>query len=329
MKSTNFTSSLALALILHVQRAAANKLLSSASTTAAGTGGCKPWRWDENGNDLPGSYTPPTTTDPNARPTATYSVPRKPGEDLVPGDINCRYDSETDDKVDTNTCAEIFKRYNIRGGMEGFYLLNPEVGKNCENVRPYTKYCVKGFIEPVRAWDGNCGPKYKNATCLGMDQGQCCNAETWKCGDSAEDCAPGTCYEGACHGGAGHQAYTTDGACGYDHNFRECAGKWGTCCNFAGRCGSGSDFCGRFKCQSGKCHWNEGSRFWDYDYVPEDERVCHPDDAPRKTEETIGEFIMRHHRAQVRQRKQETAKFPKPYNPNRPPTDVPYYVDLD
>lgn len=43
-------------------------------------------------------------------------------------------------------------------------------------------------IEPLRSTDGFCGPDHKNATCIGSDFGQCCNAETWKCGQT--ECVP-------------------------------------------------------------------------------------------------------------------------------------------
>lgn len=103
----------------------------------------------------------------------------------------------------------------------------------------------------LRSTDGSCGPNHKNATCLGTDFGQCCNAETWRCGGTEHDCAPGVCYEGFC---AGHTVYTTDGTCGYDYDYSQCAGKWGDCCSFQeGRCGTGPDFCGEGRCQSGNC----------------------------------------------------------------------------
>lgn len=101
-------------------------------------------------------------------------------------------------------------------------------------------------IEPIRAYDGLCGPPHKNATYLGTGR-QYCNA----LGDAAtlrkslsiinttftylhlikynltlspnirEDCAEGTCYEGACVGDA---VYSTDGTCGRDHGFRSYTG---------------------------------------------------------------------------------------------------------
>jgi hypothetical protein len=84
---------------------------------------------------------------------------------------------------------------------------------------------------------------------VGTDK-QCCNAQTWTCGDSAEDCAPGTCYEGVCQGDL---VYSTDGTCGQYHGFRSCAGRWGNCCSIEGRCGTGPEYCGLFRCQNGDC----------------------------------------------------------------------------
>jgi hypothetical protein len=65
-----------------------------------------------------------------------------------------------------------------------------------------------------------------------------------------DDCADGTCYEGAC---AGDSVYTTTGECGAQNGYRLCAGVWGDCCNAAGQCGSGDDFCAFGVCQLGNC----------------------------------------------------------------------------
>lgn len=104
-------------------------------------------------------------------------------------------------------------------------------------------------VEPIRALDGLCGPPNNNATCLGTAY-QCCNAETWTCGNSTEDCAPGTCYEGAC---LGDIVYSTDGTCGQAYGSRSCTGKWGNCCSIDGQCGTGEAYCGLFTCQEGDC----------------------------------------------------------------------------
>jgi len=109
---------------------------------------------------------------------------------------------------------------------------------------------ITSVIDPVRADDGWCGPKHRDATCIGMKRGQCCNSETWRCGKTEEDCAPGICYEGACWG---HKTFTTDGTCGHQNEGRQCAGKWGDCCGVDGLCGSGEAFCAETNCQSGNC----------------------------------------------------------------------------
>ncbi|KAK4119961.1 carbohydrate-binding module family 24 protein [Parathielavia appendiculata] len=109
------------------------------------------------------------------------------------------------------------------------------------------------IIEPLRSPDGFCGPQHNNAGCAGTDA-QCCNSETWACGNSEycrhhlsaniparEDCADGTCYEGLC---AGDKVYSTDGTCGSEHD------------NRLGQCGTGADFCGESVCQSGNCDWS-------------------------------------------------------------------------
>ncbi|KAH8743726.1 hypothetical protein F5882DRAFT_498637, partial [Hyaloscypha sp. PMI_1271] len=118
-------------------------------------------------------------------------------------------------------------------------------------IQPNTPYCVSGFIEPLRSASGLCGPKNNNATCLGTDF-QCCNSQTWTCGNSTQDCAAGTCYEGACPGDI---VWSTDGTRGDQFGGRLCAGIWGDCCNFDGKCGTGAAFCGTDSCQSGNCTW--------------------------------------------------------------------------
>ncbi|KAK4104707.1 carbohydrate-binding module family 18 protein [Parathielavia hyrcaniae] len=100
------------------------------------------------------------------------------------------------------------QRYSITNDV--LFKLNPSLAHDCTNVQPETEYCVKGFVEPLRAFDGKCGPPNNNATCVGTDN-QCCNSQTWTCGSSTEDCAPGTCYEGVCDGDL---IYSTDGTCG-------------------------------------------------------------------------------------------------------------------
>ncbi|KAI8952346.1 hypothetical protein F4801DRAFT_577509 [Xylaria longipes] len=215
--------------------------------TAADT--CSPWTW---ANNVARTAAPAAT----AEPTVTF-VPS--GDHVanikratVMGDIVCRFPGRTYADVNYYTCTELANKYEI--SLKEFFMLNPGLDPDCGNIKPYTVYCVDGFIEPLRANDGKCGPPNKNATCAGTEA-QCCNSETWTCGDSTEDCAPGTCYEGYC---LGDKVYSTDGTCGPQHGKRRCAGKWGDCCNMNGKCGTGTDFCGWGNCQSGNCTIPDG-----------------------------------------------------------------------
>ncbi|CAI6100982.1 unnamed protein product [Clonostachys chloroleuca] len=110
-------------------------------------------------------------------------------------EVNCRYKTTTGSSTDGDVCSSLAKKYETT--VEAIVNLNPTLNKDCNaSIKPSTSYCVKGFIEPDRAWDGLCGPT-RNNTCLGTDK-QCCNSETWKCGKAEEDCQAGNCYEGAC-----------------------------------------------------------------------------------------------------------------------------------
>ncbi|OBT74629.1 hypothetical protein VF21_06412 [Pseudogymnoascus sp. 05NY08] len=172
---------------------------------------------------------------------------------VTAGQVNCRYSGTTDSEVNYYTCTSLAKFYGISNKV--FFTLNPELALDCSNIKPNTPYCVSGFIEPLRSTSGKCGPKNNNATCLGTDF-QCCNSQTWTCGNSTQDCAAGTCYEGAC---PGDTVYSTDGTCGDAFGGRMCAGTWGDCCNFSGKCGTGAAFCAADKCQSGNCTWPDST----------------------------------------------------------------------
>ncbi|KAH6865254.1 hypothetical protein BKA58DRAFT_367397 [Alternaria rosae] len=167
--------------------------------------------------------------------------------DVTPGQIVCRYTLTSPSEVNYYTCTELADRYDI--SIDKFFQLNPDLDRDCEAIKPNTDYCVAGFVDQIPALDGLCGPKHNNATCRGTKK-QCCNSETWICGDTADDCREGTCYEGACHGAT---EYAIDGKCGQQHGDLKCGGKWGSCCDYNGKCGNGTDFCSLGKCQSGDC----------------------------------------------------------------------------
>jgi hypothetical protein len=178
-------------------------------TTAADD--CQPWTWTWDVAKARAAAATPiaitnTTTSASAMPTVTSA----PGRKAVPkpGDVNCRDWGATYDLVGYWSCNQLAQDYGI--AIEKFWELNPGLAPDCEGVKPYTEYCVAGckcfpplfrllrsivalinsglcacaVIEPLRSTDGFCGPKHNNATCVGSDFGQCCNAETWKCGET-------------------------------------------------------------------------------------------------------------------------------------------------
>ncbi|CEJ93721.1 hypothetical protein VHEMI09292 [[Torrubiella] hemipterigena] len=205
---------------------------------------CAPVRWDDQNRWIVYEYA-------EAAPVCVLweDKGRLIGNKIEAGDINCRYSVMLERETTGDRCVALAKAAHISRSSD-ILKLNPDLHGDCANIKYNTGYCVEGFIEPLRAYDGKCGPPHKNATCRGVNAGQCCNSETWTCGDSYDDCAPGTCYEGICFG---HKWYTTDGLCGENHNESRCRGKWGDCCSIDGKCGSGADFCSKSRCYSGKC----------------------------------------------------------------------------
>ncbi|KAL0934897.1 uncharacterized protein CTRU02_209488 [Colletotrichum truncatum] len=163
------------------------------------------------------------------------------------GDIVCRSNGTSRAVVGYYSCKEMADFYLI--SVERFFMLNPLLKEDCSNIEPNKPYCVAGFKQPPLATDGKCGPLNGNATCSGTEK-QCCNAETWTCGDTEADCAPGNCHSGACEGG---NIWSLDGRCGWRHRGLGCAGRWGDCCNLEGLCGTGDEFCGVGNCDMGNC----------------------------------------------------------------------------
>ncbi|USP81873.1 hypothetical protein yc1106_09147 [Curvularia clavata] len=162
------------------------------------------------------------------------------------GDIVCRYTATTPSTVNSYMCQYLAYYYWI--SLEKLFELNPSLDLSCNTIKPKTEYCVAGFLDYPVSTDGFCGPKHNNATCIGTEK-PCCNAATWKCGNSPEDCAPDTCYEGLCAGPTSF--YSLDGKCGPSTGDKECTGKWGDCCNYDGLCGTGPDFCSVENCHNG------------------------------------------------------------------------------
>lgn len=139
---------------------------------------------------------------PGSNATVEYHSIISTGNVTV-GEINCRYSALTGNDVNYYTCTQLADKYDISN--EAFFKINPKLLPDCSNIQPDTLYCVRGckfgltrqlhqtlvsllmscfatVVEPLRSKDGFCGPHHDNATCLGTAK-QCCNAETWTCGD--------------------------------------------------------------------------------------------------------------------------------------------------
>ncbi|GKU09595.1 unnamed protein product, partial [Fusarium langsethiae] len=97
------------------------------------------------------------------------------------GDINCRMSQVAGPKPGANICASMAEKWDIT--IEKFYDFNPRLNGDCNNILPNIRYCVDGFPEPFRAYDGRCGPNHDNATCVGTDK-QCCHKNTSTYGDA-------------------------------------------------------------------------------------------------------------------------------------------------
>lgn len=58
------------------------------------------------------------------------------------GDVNCRHDTTTGSKVDSDTCQSIAKKYETT--LDKLLDLNPGLGDDCASIKPNTTYCVDG-----------------------------------------------------------------------------------------------------------------------------------------------------------------------------------------
>jgi hypothetical protein len=65
-----------------------------------------------------------------------------PVKRLDAGQINCRYQTTTRSKVDSNTCVSLAEKYETT--VEEFLKLNPSLDKECRSIKPNQLYCVKG-----------------------------------------------------------------------------------------------------------------------------------------------------------------------------------------
>ncbi|KAF2276515.1 uncharacterized protein EI97DRAFT_377374 [Westerdykella ornata] len=111
--------------------------------------------------------------------------------EVVPGEVVCRYNATTGPEVNYYTCTLLSLKYQLT--VDKFFELNPSVDRDCEGIKPNTDYCVRGWIQQPISQDGLCGPLHGNTTCLDTVK-PCCNSETWKCGDTLYGARPGSFY---------------------------------------------------------------------------------------------------------------------------------------
>jgi hypothetical protein len=98
----------------------------------------------------------------------------------VSAEIHCRYNATAPEKVTYYTCTGLATKYSI--SAEKFFILNPLIDPDCTSIQAGESYCVAGSVIPTTA-DGTCKSE-SYVFCLGYSGGQCCNSETWKCGNT-------------------------------------------------------------------------------------------------------------------------------------------------
>ncbi|KFY71518.1 hypothetical protein V499_08289 [Pseudogymnoascus sp. VKM F-103] len=122
--------------------------------TVRASDGCAPSTWQ------PGEFEGQQPSDPTASSNSGSSVSTVEANPTIsPVTISSLITTGDIDPGQVNS-----KRYGIY--VETFFKLNPGLQLDCGNIQADTDYCVRGFIEPLRATDGLCGPPNKNATCL-------------------------------------------------------------------------------------------------------------------------------------------------------------------
>lgn len=95
---------------------------------------CSPSTWEL----APSKQYAATRVGPDA-PRMTFS---NTIEDLEAGDVNCQDYRPTYASVNCHSCQQL--AFENRITIEDFILFNPELNKDCSNIRPYTYYCTDG-----------------------------------------------------------------------------------------------------------------------------------------------------------------------------------------
>ncbi|KAK4227288.1 hypothetical protein QBC38DRAFT_526936 [Podospora fimiseda] len=198
-----------------------------------------------------GIYIPPPPVHAPASATEYYST----AQPARPTHIGTTYSCGKFFDVDPgDTCQEIVLQAGI--SLDQLYDLNPQILQDCTNLWHGYSYCIAGVTNPQISTDGKCGPDHNHTVCEGSGFGSCCSL-CGECGTGTEEyCGEEICYSGQCQGI--EMGYSTNGACGPDHNGYLCGEQWGGCCSIYGYCGSGRAYCGEGNCYSGNCEDDNG-----------------------------------------------------------------------
>lgn len=114
---------------------------------------CAPWTWTSGDHSKRHSSTATSSSSLETTSSAFASIsspglpvtisPLLGNENTQEGEINCRYTANTGDMpLNTYTCAALALKYRIP--VDKFFILNPRVHRNCDNLEADTDYCVKG-----------------------------------------------------------------------------------------------------------------------------------------------------------------------------------------
>lgn len=78
-------------------------------------------------------------------PSHGFAIQAADDDDSPPpkvGEVNCRQKDTSPGSVNYYTCTQMADKHDIN--VERFFLINPNLKKDCSNIQPKTKYCVDG-----------------------------------------------------------------------------------------------------------------------------------------------------------------------------------------
>ncbi|EFQ27420.1 hypothetical protein CGRA01v4_04505 [Colletotrichum graminicola] len=195
---------------------------------------CQPYIWDSLSSMRIASVDDPV----DISPTEGEPLPV-----VNPGEINCRFWTNTPEEVDYYTCSRLARRYLMP--VDQVFFLKPELDKDCSNIQPQTEYCVEGLRTAppasatrasVMATISNTAPTERAAageTAVAQRAGVA--RLTPSAASSPARVAAVTSGNRTSSQPAGTK-WTKGGTCGGTEGMRYLA-EWGRCCNVNGICG--------------------------------------------------------------------------------------------